>query len=368
MNEVKTPKVVCITNIPSPYRVYLFNKIVERGKIDLTAIYCAKIQDERKWNVNNLNHKHIFLNTQALAFVHKYFYINTEIWEKLNSINPDIVVTAGIVPTMLIAWFWAFIKGKKRGLATDSWALTDKNLSKTNKIIKKFIYRNSNIFYPVSEKGKMNFMSYGVPESNIYKVGYAIDNKYYSSFKDTEKKYDIMFSGQFIDRKNPVFFCEVASELKRMRGKIKVLIIGSGEMEREIIEFFKKNSIDYEFPGFISPERIPEYYAASRLLLFTTREDAWGVIANEALAVGVPVITTPFAGAAEELVIDNFNGYIMDFDVMLWAKQINDLLDNDEEYKRLSNNALSHIDNFSGDIASENFENAIFKSINDIEK
>jgi glycosyltransferase involved in cell wall biosynthesis len=278
----------------------------------------------------------------------------------LKSYNPDVIVTAGMFPTMLIAWLYRMFYKKKHFVATDAWSLTEKNLKAPNKILRKILYAKADAFLPVSDKGIDNFKSnYKIPDNKIFKCGYIVDNNKYSALINTEKKYDIMFAGQFIERKLPFFFCDIAIELKKEKKDIKVLIIGSGPLEKEILDKLRKNEIDFDYPGFILQKDIPMYYAMSRIFLFTTQEDAWGVVANEACATGIPIITTPYAGCANELIIDNFNGYILKPEVKLWTSKILELLNNKTLYTQFSTNALEHIKNFTVKNALNNFINAI---------
>ena len=60
---------------------------------------------------------------------------------------------------------------------------------------------------------------------------------------------------------------------------------------------------------------LPDYYAQSRLLLLPTSADCWGVVINEAMIAGTPVITTEWTAAAGELVLHERNGYVLPLDV-----------------------------------------------------
>jgi glycosyltransferase involved in cell wall biosynthesis len=73
-----------------------------------------------------------------------------------------------------------------------------------------------------------------------------------------------------------------------------------------------------EFPrvirnlGKVSPSEIPRLFAASDLLVFPTLRDCWGMVVNEALAAGVPVLGSRYAGAAQELLRSDDLGRLID--------------------------------------------------------
>ena len=59
------------------------------------------------------------------------------------------------------------------------------------------------------------------------------------------------------------------------------------------------------FHGFAAQRELPDLYRSAKVFLFPTLADVWGVVANEACAAGLPVIVSPHAGVAGELVRDD---------------------------------------------------------------
>ena len=106
-------------------------------------------------------------------------------------------------------------------------------------------------------------------------------------------------------------------------------------------------------PGFVQPQEIASWYGRSRILLFPTRLDPWGVVANEALATGTPVITTPEAGVAGDLVIDAVNGYVIPPDPERWSGQATRLLRDGGLWRQVSDAASDSVKPFNFDIASQ---------------
>ena len=100
-------------------------------------------------------------------------------------------------------------------------------------------------------------------------------------------------------------------------------------------------------------------YASSKILLFPTREDTWGIVANEACAAGIPVITCSNAGAAEDLVIHGYNGFILDLDAKTWCEHALQLLNDNTEWNTFSRNALEKVREYNYDAAAEGIIKAI---------
>jgi len=53
---------------------------------------------------------------------------------------------------------------------------------------------------------------------------------------------------------------------------------------------------------------LPSYYGLAEVMVFPTRSDPWGLVVNESMACGLPVISSSVAGCAADLVEDNWNG------------------------------------------------------------
>ena len=69
------------------------------------------------------------------------------------------------------------------------------------------------------------------------------------------------------------------------------------------------------FHGFVQPNAIVELYLESDLFLFCSRYDGWGLVINEAIAAGLPVITSDQVGASE-WILNGFNGFLCKSDII----------------------------------------------------
>jgi len=65
------------------------------------------------------------------------------------------------------------------------------------------------------------------------------------------------------------------------------------------------------FPGFLQRDELSAFYALAEALVFPTHSDPWGLVVNEAMACGLPVIVTDVAGCVSGLVRDGENGYVV---------------------------------------------------------
>lgn len=358
-------RIVLITNIPAPYRIPVYNKIAEKVGGDFTVFYCARKEPNRGWDINltNLIHNYIFLKEKMFNYKGRFIHINLDVWKKLKKHNPDIVVSTSFNPTMLLAWFYTIIYRKKHIIMSDGWFKSENSLSKLHFFIRRIVYKFSDAFIGASKHTLSMFEQYSIPKEKVFQSCLCIDNEKFKKFTDGKKKYDVMFSGQFVERKMPFFFLEVIKKLKKYKKDLKILLIGSGPLKGRILEELSKNKINYKYPGFVEQEDLPKYYAGSKLLLFPTKSDPWGIVANEACAAGTPVITCNNAGVANDLIYNGINGFVLPLDVDLWVDRILKLLSDKKLYNKMSTLAVRKVQEYNFNVAAEGFIKACEKVI-----
>jgi len=345
-------KAVLVTNIPSPYRVLQFDRVSKSLNDNFIVLYCAKITSVRKWLVPDIKHRHIFLKGSILKNNH---WLNPDILRTLKSLNPDVIITSGLFPTSIIAFIYAKLLGKKHIYFTDSWLHSVNRLSFFHRWIRIIVIKSSSACICVGNKGKEYLLKYGASHKTIFFSPLAIDNDYYARFacEPGEKEYDIIFSGQFVERKMPFFVIDVLKRLRDAGFSAKFLLIGDGELKEDIISDLESNKIDFFYPGFIQQKELPKYYSSAKLLLFPSKDDPWGLVANEACAVGTPVFTCNNTGVAGDLVRHNENGYVLKLDPEIWASSIIELLRNKSKLSMFSANALRIVQEYSVDAAAQ---------------
>lgn len=341
------------------YRERVHEIVDKNPYFDYTVVYCQKIESNRSWKFDYGEYNKIFLNSSKVVLGKKTIYLGAGIIRHLLEKKPEVVVTAGFNVPMLIGFLYAKLFGKKHIAYTDAWPGSEINRKQYHRLLRKIVYPLSDAFIGVSDKSFSLFKQYTKKaKANKYFFSYlCADNE--SFYSGSEKKYDLLYCGQFIERKLPFFMFEVVKAVRKKIPNIKVLLIGDGILYKDTIASFEKENIDYCSPGFVQPKMLPEYFSKCKVFLFPTKVDAWGLVANEACAASMPVITTPYAGVKNELVIDNFNGYILKPDIQNWANQIIRLLSDDDLYREFSKNARASSLKYNYQDAADGFIAAV---------
>jgi glycosyltransferase involved in cell wall biosynthesis len=356
-NEV-LPRVAMICNIPSPYREPTHVILQARLGAGYHVFYCAHTESNRQWNIKYGNYDKTFLKKSAIKVKNKAVYVNLDIIKALRNFNPDVVITAGFFPTMLLAFFWCKLHKKKHIVYTDGTLKSEEHLTSIHRSVRKMVYRSTHAFIGVSKKSLDLYKSYKVKAQKLFLSPYCADNAGLGQFRNMEKKYDVIFCGQFIERKMPFFFIEVI-KLVNATMPCRVLLVGDGNLKADVMRSLEDNKIDYHYPGFVQAEDLPPLFASARVFAFPTQYDAWGLVANEACALGIPVIACDNAGAANELIVDGHNGYVLPLEEKVWADHIIKLLSDADLYQQLSDNAYESVQPYNYNYAVEGVLKAV---------
>jgi glycosyltransferase involved in cell wall biosynthesis len=88
-----------------------------------------------------------------------------------------------------------------------------------------------------------------------------------------------------------------------------VLVVGDGPQRAELEASAQRAGIEVEWAGHVPYEALPKFYQRSGILVFPTLGDEWGLVVNEALAAGLPVLGSLYSQAVQDLIRDEENGW-----------------------------------------------------------
>ena len=139
-------------------------------------------------------------------------------------------------------------------------------------------------------------------------------------------------------------------------------IVGDGEL-RQAMEAYASTSEagPVHFFGFQSRENLPKFYAAADVLVLPSSRETWGIVVNEALSMGLPVIVSDQVGAGSDLVSHGHNGFIFaNGDVPGLAACIKDLMSLSEaERQAMGDRSLEFIKAWTQRNLAQSLENVL---------
>ena len=328
---MKKFKVMLITNIISPYRIPLFNAICEIGNFDFKVIALAEKEKNREWEINK---DKIKFNYQILPGWHLFIWgkerevpihLNRNVLKTLWEYKPDIVITSGYDS---IAYWQSFLYckflRKKFILWNGTTLLSVGGRTGVRRILKRIIVKNANGYIAYGTKAKEYLKHLGAKSENIYISLNTVDtndfhNKVFQyrnskKFHKEREKYPgvlFLYVGQLIKRKGLIQVLKALSVLQN--SEVGLIVVGNGPEDERLKTFCIKNELqNVFFEGFHQQEDLPRYYALADILILPSFEEVWGLVANEALASGLYVLCSRYAGAGYDLVKEGWNGKIFD--------------------------------------------------------
>ena len=328
------PKLALVLNEPPPYRIPILNRVAATPDLQLQVIFCCRREPNRFWDLPPMQFDTVYLRERITTIHGRYIHNNPEVLLALTRFSPDAVIGNGFNPTHLYAMGWCALWRKVYVPMTDGTLQSERGLSKVHVGLRRWAYRRARSVIAASDGGFALYRHYGVPRSACYRSCLCIDNESFRAVAEQVQpaEFDFIFCGRLEPAKRPEFAIEVAARCATLlMRKMRLLIVGSGSAEAALRLRAKAhaNNLEVMFHGFAKQADLPALYRSAKVFLFPTDADVWGVVANEACAAGLPVMISPHAGAANELVVDRQNGFVRELDLEQWADCAATLLSND---------------------------------------
>ena len=139
---------------------------------------------------------------------------------------------------------------------------------------------------------------------------------------------------------------ELDPELRREFG---LIFVGDGGARPELSKLADDVTPGcVKFPGFVQRENLAVYYALAEALVFPTHAEVWGLVVNEAMACGLPVVCTDVTGCAADLVEEGWNGRVVPpRDIGRLTKALEDLARSPEATRIMGDNSKKRIQHYS---------------------
>lgn len=349
--------ILWLTNIPSPYRVNFFNEFGKLVNLHVGFERNSSSERDKSWQnymITSFDYsfmhgikygidKSISLNGIKLLKKHRYDYIFISNYSSI---------------TGLILAAFMIINKKKYIIETDGgFAKTGNGLKER---IKKIIISNAYKCFSTSKEGDNYYLHYGAEKSKIIRYPFTslykndiIDKPLnFNDKKRLKQKYNvkenkiIISIGRFVPCKGFDILLNSYSLLDN--NDYGLYIIGGTPTNKYLDIIAKYDLKNVHFLPFMSKEQIFDYLKLSDLFVLATRGEAWGLVINEAMACGLPVITTNKCIAGLELITNNKNGFIVNVDdYKTLAYKINKILENEKLRSIISSNNIKKIKNYT---------------------
>jgi glycosyltransferase involved in cell wall biosynthesis len=122
-----------------------------------------------------------------------------------------------------------------------------------------------------------------------------------------------LFVGRLIGAKDPAVLVRAQAALEQEPDAPWLLLVGDGPLRRELEALVEEHRLErVRFAGNRLPAELPALWAAADVFALPSRHEPWGVVVNEAMAAGLPVVLSDRVGAAADLLVDGRNGRLVE--------------------------------------------------------
>jgi 1,2-diacylglycerol 3-alpha-glucosyltransferase len=307
-------------------------RLGEARGLQVIGLELASQEKLRPWTVENVpchGQKYSLFPGQAIEDLRPLVLARVT-WSTLSELQPQAValgLSKETLPAMLAALAWARHRRAVAICLMDS-KYDDSPRPSWKEWLKKKIFG----WFDAALVGGAHSRQYanhlGIRPENIFVGCDVVDNEFFAqgalrarenagSLRATHQlpEYFFLFVGRLDEKKNVFRLLAAYEHYLRLAGEQAwgLVICGTGPLEERLRwEARQLGLAQVNFAGFQQLEELPIYYGLARCLIMNSLGDTWGLVVNEAMASGLPVLVSNACGCATDLVEDGFNGYTFD--------------------------------------------------------
>jgi glycosyltransferase involved in cell wall biosynthesis len=349
-------RLAIVVSHPIQYYAPLFRELAKR--LDLTVLFGhrATPSDQAtagfgvsfEWDVDLLSgYAHSFLrNTARRPGLDHFSGCDTpEIGERFREGRFDVVLVQGwYLKTFLQAVFAAKCQGLPVLVRGDSHLNTPRSALKraAKSVVYPAFLRLFDAALYVGERSRAYWMHYGYPRSRLFFSPHCVDADWFATRATPQARAELrarlgiqsdakvaLFAGKLVPFKRPLDVIAATARLRAEGRDLRLLFAGAGPLESEISAAAGTAGVPIHMLGFCNQTMMPQAYAAADVLVLPSDgRETWGLVANEALACGLPVVLSDRVGSAPDLAGNGSAGRVFSVgNVAAFAHAIGDLLD-----------------------------------------
>jgi len=375
-------RLVILTEIIAPYRIPVFNALAAREEVDLHVIFLAETDPGlRQWQVyrNEIRFSYQVLKSYRRRVGRFNVLLTRGVSAALRARNPEIILSGGYnYPAMWQAQLWARRRAIPFLLWSESNALdARRNFWGVEVLKRRFIHSCQGYVVPGASAAAY-VQTFGIAQERIFIAPNAVDVERFSNSAEQARQDPglrqrlklpgryLLYVGRFVRAKGVFDLLTAYATLPEgTRWEVGLVLAGNGEE----FEDLRRRSREIHpgvvvFSGFLQRDELPAYYALAEALVFPTHSDAWGLVVNEAMACGLPVVASKVAGCVADLVRDGENGYVVGAgDPEALSRAMDQLLNVPELQRQMGHRCLEISSRFTPEAWAEGLVSAIAGSL-----
>jgi glycosyltransferase involved in cell wall biosynthesis len=319
-------RIALLTNELQPYRVSLFEAIEER--VDQLRVFVSTTHEpDRPWTpysgkldttvqrtvtiTRRRSHPQGYRQTM---FIH----VSLDTIPLLFGYQPDVIISNEMGPRSIQAAIYRRLAPSSRLLLWCTLSeISEAGWSRLRTFLRRWLVAGADGFLVGGQSGRRYLLRIGVPDNKIFITPQTVDIDLFLPLpltRPSASERRLLYCGRFIDKKGlPAFQAEAAAWASRHPDQtISIRWVGDGDLAPALKAFVGPPNFVQEFAGAVNYGALAQHYAECGVLVLPTLDDEWGLVVNEALASGLPVLGSVYSQAVQELVEEGRTGWVYD--------------------------------------------------------
>ncbi len=359
--------ITIVTEIIAPYRIPVFNAAAQREDIQLQVIFLAENDPSlRQWRVykDEIHFSYEVLPSSRWKLGKSSVLLNWGVGKALERASPDLIVCGGYnYPASWHAAGWARRRKVPFVLWSESTARDIRQGRWLVQFAKKRFLERSDAFLVPGLAARNYLLELGVQESKIYFAPNAVDVGFFGertritrqNVDDIRRQFNLperyfLCVGRLVPEKG-VF--DLVQAYERLTPEVKrdvgLVFVGDGSARPQLEALASAGAPGrIRVLGFLHREQLASVYALAEALVFPTHSDTWGLVVNEAMACGLPIVASEVAGCVADLVKNEWNGFVIPPGALEKWSEAMSLIATEPELRRvMGRNSESRVQDFS---------------------
>ncbi len=237
----------------------------------------------------------------------------------------------------------------------------------------RWFYRHIDAFGVIGVAARRHLDRLGVSPARQFPSPYSVDTDLFEKqarhfqceacrkeLGIAEDRFVVLFSGKLIPRKAPMLLLKAVTGIQE-KESLTLILVGEGELRPEIEQRFRLfMGRQLLMPGFVNQSQLGRYFAAADVFVLPSEFETWGLVINEAMQFGLPVIVSNRVGCRHNLVIPGETGEVFAFgDAEGLTAILDSFMNNPALMQHLGANCRRHVEKYSSKCAANGLLKAI---------
>ncbi len=315
------PRVVYWFKQPTPYMVERFNAVADRNTINFEAWFDDVREPDRSWDVNEGEWRFAarYLGKNGLPILKDWKIPSQE----LRDTKPDLIIQECDRSHLAVGFLLGRVLAKRTAFRSlpnyDAWS----ERTWWREVSKHFLYRAVDGAKVPGPDGAAMTQRYGLPPERVSFVTQSVDIAHYAKARAIAPEVRsarrealglrgcvFLYVGRIWSGKGLDYLFDAYRTVSQKHPEVSLLLVGDG-MDETCYKQAASALPNVHFAGFVQKDELPEWYGLADVLVFPTLGDPNGLVVEEAMAAGLPVICSDSAGDIRMRLPDGVVGYVV---------------------------------------------------------